>query len=93
MAIAPTAPLVYRIVSKANYRGGVAPAKLAEIVAAMNADTTGQYQLVYAGGNTIIYDWAPIMTSNASATIALRKVIDWSGVTFSAVSTMIVKGI
>lgn len=93
MAIPSNAALVYRIVAKANVRGGLAASKLNEVASAMNADTSGQYQLIHAGGNTIIYDWAPNLTSNASASILLRKTIEWAGTAFAAVSVSLMKGI
>lgn len=93
MAIPSNAPLVYRIVAKVNMRGVLPAAKLAEVASAMNADTSGQYQLIHAAGNTIIYDWAPNLASNASADILLRKVIEWGGVAFVAVSITLMKGI
>lgn len=93
MAIPSNAALVYRIVAKANIRGTLPAAQLADVANAMNADATGQFQLIHAGGSTLIYDWAPSLATNASASILLRKVVDWGGVAFIAVSITLMKGI
>lgn len=91
MAIPTTAPnasafAVYRITALHVSRSPLDPAKMRSVAAAMNADTTNQFQLLHASGNVLIYDYAPRKDLNPNGAINLKNVISWEGVTFEALS-------
>lgn len=92
MAIPSTATFIYRVISKPIFRGGLPNAKLLEVINAMKADTSGQFAFFYGAGNLLIFDWAPNITSNPTASIQLLRVIEWLGVSFSVLSITQVKG-
>ena len=86
MAISSTATVIYRVVSYHQRRGVLPAADLAAVVAAMTADTTGQYQLVASSGNTLIFDYAPRPDLNPSASLSLKAAIEWNGIPFCVLS-------
>jgi hypothetical protein len=82
MSISSDATPIYRITSYHMRRGDLPAASLASVVAALKADTSGQYQFVSGSGKTLIYDYAPRPDINPNATISLKAAIEWNGISF-----------
>lgn len=93
MAIPAEARLVYRINALPMSRG-FTQAEMNEVATAMKADTSGQFQVVWAIGNSLIYEWAPRIDQNRNANLDLHKLITTpKGIQFSAMNVTRIRGV
>ena len=91
MAIPANAARIYRIVAAILRRGGAIPTvDVTAVKNAMVADTTSQFEFIYASSNVLIYNWAPRLDLNPAANLEMLSAVTWNGLPYTVVSASMI---